>query len=278
MSDYYHSQPFTPIAGFPDGIEGPACDRHGNLYAVNFSRLGTIGKVTPEGESSLFVTLPTGSTGNGIRFTRLGQMLIADYTGHNILIVDMESREINVYAHNPGLYQPNDIAISANDIVFASDPSWENSCGRIFRIGSDGKFVLLEDGMGTTNGIEISPDERRLYVNESIQKRIWVYDLSQEGHISNKRLFYQFQDFGLDGMRCDVNGNLFVTRYGKGTVAMLNPSGQILREIQLHGKTCTNLTFGGPDGRTVYVTVADNGNIEKFQAEFAGRLTSFTSC
>ena len=273
MDEFYQSKPFTPLAGFPDGIEGPACDSFGNLYAVNYLRLGTIGKVSPEGETSLFIELPAGSTGNGIRFTKTGDMLIADYTGHNILRVDMQQKRINVYAQDPQLNQPNDIAIGATDLVFASDPDWKNSRGRIYRIGNDGKFVLLEDGMGTTNGIEISPDERRLYVNESIQRSIWVYDLSAQGEISNKRLFFQFQDFGLDGMRCDIQGNLFVTRYGKGVVAMLSSKGEIMREISLHGKTCTNLTFGGPDGKTVYVTVADNGNIEKFQAEYPGRLT-----
>ena len=57
--------------------------------------------------------------------------------------------------------------------------------------------------MGTTNGIEVSPDETKLYVNESVQKNIWVYDLDSDGNISNKKLFYSFEDYGLDGMRCD---------------------------------------------------------------------------
>ena len=52
--------------------------------------------------------------------------------------------------------------------------------------------------MGTTNGIEVSPDETKLYVNESVQKNIWVYDLDSDGNISNKILFYSFEDYGLD--------------------------------------------------------------------------------
>jgi gluconolactonase len=72
-------------------------------------------------------------------------------------------------------------------------------------------------------------------------------------------------------MRCDARGNLFVARHQKGTVAMLAPTGELLREVQLAGKRPTNLAFGGPDGRTVYVTVADRGAIEMFRAEFPGR-------
>ncbi len=72
-------------------------------------------------------------------------------------------------------------------------------------------------------------------------------------------------------MRCDVAGNLYVTRTGKGTIAKLSPSGEDLLEVSLHGKMCTNLAFGGPDGCTCYVTMADTGNIEVFRTEQPGR-------
>jgi sugar lactone lactonase YvrE len=75
----------------------------------------------------------------------------------------------------------------------------------------------------------------------------------------------------MDGMRCDVAGNLYITRYGKGTVAQVSPQGEVLCEIQLSGRNPTNLAFGGTDGRLVYVTVADRGNVELFQAELSGR-------
>lgn len=269
--DLYVATEFTPRGGFTDGIEGPACDREGNIYAVNYARQGTIGKVTPDGECSVFVELPNGSIGNGIRFTSQGDMLIADYTNHNILKVDMVTRAISVYAHEPSANQPNDICITDDDIVFASDPSWARGDGQIWRIGHDRRFVLLERNMGTTNGIEVSPDGRTLYVNETVQRNVWAYDLSPQGEISNKRLLIQFPDYAMDGMRCDVEGNLYITRWGKGTVAKVSPHGELLLEIQLHGAKCTNITFGGPDGRTAYITVADNGNIERFRVEARGR-------
>ncbi|MEX2566215.1 MAG: SMP-30/gluconolactonase/LRE family protein [Cyclobacteriaceae bacterium] len=268
---FYHSQPFTTNSEFTSGIEGPVVDSEGNLYVVNFERAGTIGKVTPQGEVSLFVDLPDGSTGNGIRFNRKGDMLIADYTGHNVLMVDMATREISVYAHDPKLNQPNDLAIMDNDILFASDPDWKNSKGQIWRIGPDRKFALLETGMGTTNGIEVSPDNQTLYVNETVQRNVWAYDLNDQGDISNKRLLHQFEDYGMDGMRADIEGNLYITRHGKGTVVKLSPKGELVEEIVVSGKKASNVAFGGKDGKTVYVMLQDNGNIDSFRVEKPGR-------
>jgi gluconolactonase len=281
-SDLYRNRDFTPINSFTAGAEGPGVDGAGNLYAVNYARQHTIGKVTPGGETSLFLELPNGSCGNGIRFTRTGDMVIADYTNHNILRVRMvevagaaslaeRNGAIQIFAHEPTMNQPNDIAITAEDILFASDPNWDGGWGQIWRITPTGQVTLLESGMGTTNGIEVSPDERTLYVNETVQRRVWAYDLTATGEISNKRLLYQFPDFGLDGMRCDIAGNLYITRWGKGVIAKLAASGDLLMEISLNGQQCTNIAFGGPDGCTAYVTVADRGNVETFRVEHPGR-------
>jgi sugar lactone lactonase YvrE len=72
-------------------------------------------------------------------------------------------------------------------------------------------------------------------------------------------------------MRCDVEGRLYVTRYGKGTVAVISPKGKVLREITLQGAKPSNLCFGGEDGCTVYVTLADQGNVESFKVDVPGR-------
>jgi len=267
------SRVFTAAGGFTSGIEGPACDAEGNVYAVNFDHRGTIGKVTPDGEAGIFVELPNDSTGNGIRFNSLGLMLIADYVNHNILQVDMESREVSVYAHNMSMSQPNDLAIGANDIVYASDPDWNNSTGRIWRIGADGSTELIASELGLTNGIEVSPDERTLYVNETKQSNVLAFDLSPDGQISNKRLLVNLEFPWLDGMRCDVEGNLYITRQGGGTVYKVSPEGDVLLEVELTGPGPSNLAFGGPDGRTVYVTMTGAGhrNIEAFRVEAPGR-------
>lgn len=270
--ELYRSQEFTTRHAFTAGIEGPACDRAGNVYAVNYARQGTIGIVAPDGSGSVFVELPGTSVGNGIRFSGDGStMYIADYVNHNILAVEMATRAISVYAHAPAFNQPNDLAIGDDGTLFASDPCWADDSGQIWRIGRDQQVILLEGAMGTTNGIEVAPDQHTLYVNETVQRRILAYDLAADGVVSNKRVFHQFADFLLDGMRCDRAGNLYVTRYGKGTVVVFSPAGLLLREIALHGRDCTNVAFGGSDGRTCFVTVADTGAIECFRTAIAGR-------
>ena len=236
ISELYLSKEFTKPSLFPSGIEGPAVGSNGVLYAVNFERTGTIGQVDSKGEASLFINLPEGSVGNGIRFNSKGEMFIADYTKHNILKVDMDTKEITVFAHNDTMNQPNDIALMDNNILFASDPDWKNSKGQIWRIDTDSTITKLEGDMGTTNGIEVSPDNKTLYVNESVQRNVWAYDLSPTGEISNKRLLIKFEDFGMDGMRADVKGNLYITRHGKGTVVKVSPVGKVLKEIELKGK------------------------------------------
>lgn len=269
--ELFKSSVFTPVKSFTSGAEGPAVDKDGILYAVNFSREGTIGRVTPAGDTSVFIELPKGSIGNGIRFSSKGDMFIADYTNHNVLRVDMSTKQLSVFVNEPLMNQPNDLAIDRMDRIYASDPNWKAGTGRIWRIDLDGKATILEDNMGTTNGIEVSPDDKILYVNESVQRKVWAYDLNPGGEIRNKRLLIDFPDFNMDGMRCDSEGNLYITRYGKGTVVKVSPSGKILQEITLTGKSPSNIAFGGKDGCTAYVTLQDQGNIEVFRVDKPGR-------
>lgn len=269
--DLFLSNSLTPLHSFTSGAEGPAVDKDGTLYAVNFHHEGTIGKVSPEGKAEIFIELPNGSIGNGIRFNSIGNMMIADYTNHNILKVDMKTKEISVYAHDSTMNQPNDLAIDSKDRLYASDPNWKSGTGNLWRINVDGTTTLLETNMGTTNGIEVSPDETRLYVNESVQRKVWVYDLDANGNISNKRVLIEFPDFGMDGMRCDEAGNLYITRHGKGTIVIVTPDGKIKKEINTIGKKPSNIAFGGQDGKQIYITLQDNGNIETFKGDIAGR-------
>ncbi len=269
--ELYQSVRHTRDHVFTEGIEGPVCDYSGYFYAVNWNHLGSIGVVTPQGDDYLFVDLPPGSTGNGLRLLGPHELRVADYTGHNILRVDMRSRKVSVWAHEPSMHQPNDICVTATGMMFASDPDWKNESGRIWRCPGEGKLELAWDGLGTTNGIEVSFDEKILYVNESVQRRIWAFDLDAQGGLRRQRLFAEFPDHGLDGMRCDVKGNLYVTRYGKGTVAMLAPSGELLREIAVGCARPSNLCFGGEDGRRVYVCLVDEGRVERFEVEHPGR-------
>ena len=258
---------------FTNNIEGPAFDKRGKLYVVNFNKDGTIGLVKPDGKVSTFVTLPEGSIANSIEFDSKGNMYLADFKGGNILKVNMKTKAVTRHVHDNRFNGPNDIVISRKDQIFVTDPDWKARSGQLWRIDAGGKLVLLASDLGTANGIALSPDEKILYVSETLQPRIWAFDLDEHGDISNKRLFAEFPDFWLDGMACDNQGNLYATRYNKGVVAMLSPEGALLREVALTGKKCSNLVFGGKKGRTVYVTLQDRKGMEKFTAENPGSTT-----
>ncbi len=272
---------------FTRNCEGPLVDGRGRLFVVNLEQDGTIGLVktenfTGKGKSAekavveRYATLPKGSIGNSLRMGKRGEIYIADFKGHNILVLDTCRKEIREYVRSERFNQPNDLCITSRGVLFASDPNWKDSTGKLWRIDPDslgisGRAVLLDSAMGTTNGITCSPDETTLYVNESIQRRVWAYSLDAKGNVGQKSLFASFADFGLDGMKCDNAGNLYITRYGKGVIAVFSPQGKLLREIPLKGKDCSNLTFGGKDGKTVYVTMQDRKCVEMFRVAIAGK-------
>lgn len=266
----YVATPLTDPKDFTGGIEGPQCDGDGNIYAVSYLKAENIGKVTPKGKAELFVTLPGKSTGNGIVFDLKGRMYIADYAEHNVLRVDMKTKKAEVFAHEDKMSQPNDLAIAPNDTIYASDPNWGASTGQVWMVSTDGKIKNVAHDMGTTNGIEVSPDGKWLYVNESVQRNVWKFPIKADGTLGEKQLIKKFPDHGFDGMRCDIEGNLYITRYGKGTVVIMTPDGKDLKEIDVLGKQPSNLCFGGPDGKTVYVTEVEHTRLVQFRVEKPG--------
>ncbi|MBS1487239.1 MAG: SMP-30/gluconolactonase/LRE family protein [Bacteroidetes bacterium] len=269
--DFYNVKDLTSENLFTTNCEGPAVDKKGNLFAVNYQADGTIGQISADGKVTRFATLPEGSIGNAIQFDREGNMLVADFAGHNILKVDTKTKKVSVFVHSDAFNQPNDICINKKGQLFASDPNWKTNTGKIWRIDADGTPHLLQDNMGTTNGIELSPDEKTLYVNESEQRTLWAYDVDDKGNISNKRKLYDFPDFGMDGMKCDKEGNLLIARWGKGVIAIVSPQGKLIREVEMKGKKTSNICFGGKDGKTCFVTLQDRKCIESFRHEVAGR-------
>lgn len=268
-ADFWKATALTS-GGFTGGIEGPACGKNGTLYCVSYQDARNLAEVTPDGRASVFVSLPVGSAGNGIRFNPAGTMFVADYTGHNVLRINPATRTVSVLVHEARMNQPNDLAIAEDGTLYASDPDWKRGTGQVWRITKEGEAVLEEGGLGTTNGIEVSPDGKSVYVNESIQRNLWVYDRAADGSLSHRRLLRKFEDHGFDGMRCDIDGNLFITRPGKGTVVKVSPNGEILRELGVLGDHPTNLCFGGNDGCTVYVTEASEKRVVQFRVDRPG--------
>jgi len=141
-----------------------------------------------------------------------------------------------------------------------------------------------ERTMGATNGIDLSPDGATLYVSEADTREVWAYRLDG-AKLAAPRLVKKFDAFELDGLRTDLDGNIFVARPLNGTIAILapdkTPDKALVREVSLRGKVPTNLTFGGPDGRSVFVTQKDGKFIETFRVDRPGRepcLQASTAC
>jgi sugar lactone lactonase YvrE len=268
----------TPPGEYTPGIEGPAVDASGDLYVVNFQQRGTIGKLAAgASQSQLFTQLPAGSIGNGIRFDRQGRMYVADYKQHTIWVIEPGETTPKIHFHSDRFNQPNDLAIAADGTLYASDPRFASPAGgQIWRISRDadgkgrGEVMSSTRRLGVTNGLDLSPDGATLYVSESNSRQVWAYRLDGS-KLLDPRLVKGFPDFEVDGLRTDVDGRIYLARLSAGKIAVINPDGSLQREVPLNGKQPTNLTFGGPDGRTVFVTQKDGGFIEVFRVDRPGR-------
>ncbi|SHG07340.1 gluconolactonase [Bradyrhizobium erythrophlei] len=280
----FQSRQVTPAGEYTHGIEGPAVDQQGNLYVVNFGKPGTIGKLAAgASQSELFAVLPEGSVGNAIRFDREGRMFVADYKKHTIFVVGRDGKDVETYFHSDDFNQPNDMTVATDGTIYASDPNWKRHDGQIWRVqrSADGNVIgekmTADRRMSTTNGIDLSPDGKTLYVGESDTREIWSYRIDGTRLVAPK-LVKRFDDFDIDGLRTDTAGNLFAARILKGTIAVLTPGGKLIREIPLNGKEPTNLAFGGNDGKTVFVTQRQGGFVESFRTDRPGREYCFWAC
>ena len=288
--ELYTAKPFTgPIGTIK--TEGPVCDAQGNLYFCNMQQegltftwkaadQGNIAKVSPDGTAEIFTTLPQGMRGNGMRFAPNGNLLVADQLGGHVLEIDMESRTASIYFTFPeGAGSPNDLAIRKDGTLYVSmyrDGLW------IIRTDKTGEKVA--DGF--YNGIDLSPDETKLY---SVNK---TYDVAADGALANPRKLLELPPKGEgfnwdDGIRTDAAGNIYMARFGgtltgedkkapkqNGAIHMFAPDGKLIRTISMPATDVTNLAFGGPDGRTVFVTLpGTKGFIASFRAEQPGRAT-----
>lgn len=244
---------------------------------MNIGKPGTIGRLAPGGSASeKFAELPEGSVGNAIRFDSKGTMFVADYKKHNIFVIEKGSAEPKMFFSSDRFNQPNDITIARDGTIYASDPNWKGRSGQIWRIAKAadgsvaGDIMTAPRAMGTTNGIDLSPDGRTLYVGESGTGQVWSYAINGT-QLTSARLLKTFEADTIDGLRTDVDGRLLIARILRGSIAVVSPDGKVEREIALQGKEPTNLAFGGADGKTVFVTQRRGGYVESFRTDREGR-------
>jgi gluconolactonase len=157
---------------------------------------------------------------------------------------------------------PNDVVVKSDSSIFFTDPDFnipngekaELSFKGIYRISPSGGLTLLDSTLDKPNGICFSLDESKLYVNESAQAKIYVWDVVGDS-ISNKRLFFQIPASGyVDGMKIDPKGNIYCS--GPNGVWIISPSGVNLDRIAM--ETPSNCNWGDADRKTLYITAGNS--------------------
>ena len=122
----------------------------------------------------------------------------------------------------------------------------------LYRLDVERKVTSLCDGLVFTNGLSPNADGSRLYHNESFVGT-FAYDVLRDGSLANRIKLLKKPD--CDGLALDIDGNIWVTGFASAELLRLHPDGAIAQRIPVPGDAATNVRFGGPDGRDVYVTV-----------------------
>ncbi|MEX2185165.1 MAG: SMP-30/gluconolactonase/LRE family protein [Pirellulales bacterium] len=271
--------------------EGPAVDADGSVYFSDILN-NRILRRGADGELSVFRT-PSHRT-NGQTFDRQGRLLHCEGAefgpggGRRIARTDLRTGKYEVLTDRIELADgravrynsPNDICVDGRDRVYFTDPCYgdrsqmEMDIEGVYRIDPDGRVtrILEQPAIERPNGLAVTQDCRTLYVVDSCptpggNRKIWAFDLDDAGNPSGQRLIYDFAPGrGGDGMRLDADGRLYVaagifvprgpheTADVRPGVYVLTPAGELLGRIDVYEDLITNCAFGGPDGRTLYIT------------------------
>ena len=277
-------------------IEGAAVGKGGQLFAVNWGakeQRNTVGLVNEDCALTATVDDMPGSQLNGLRVLPSGAMLATDIGNHRVVLI--EGQESSTFC-NGTMNQPNDLAVSRKGDVYLSGQLWTDNTtlgdGDIWLCRKGAPAKKLAGNLGRTNGIELSLDEKYLFVSEAfnlkgrpVSNKIWKYALRTDGTLGAQTLFYDFAMDGkgsvdIDGMRMDILGNLYVARNEGQAVVVIAPSGIIIKTYPLPFWAPTNIELGGPNGKTLVVvgrcgvgTVFGEGMgcVTTFQVDAPGR-------
>ena len=252
--------------GVDSFLEGPVCDAKGNLYVTDIP-YGRVFRIDPAGGNWDLVAEYDGEA-NGMKFLSDGALLITDYK-NGLMVLELASGRVH-----PFLERRNSERFKGvNDLVFYSrgnlyftdqgQTGMHDPTGRIYRLAPDGKLDALITNAPSPNGVVLSPDEKILYVGMTRGNSVWRIPLLPDGSVSKVGQFFtSYGPSGPDGLAMDVTGRLFVANPGLGWVWVLDAHGrpvEILRGPA--GSSITNVAFGGPGRRTLYMTDSSSGTV-----------------
>jgi gluconolactonase len=270
--------------------EGPAVDAEGNVYfsdIVGNRILKLAADAATGGECSVF-RHPSHRT-NGQTFDAEGRLYHCEGAefgpggGRRVTRTDLRTGKYEVLTERyegKRYNSPNDICVDGRGRVYFTDPRYgdrsdmEMTIEGVYRIDADGSVtrIIAQPDVERPNGVAVTQDSRTLYVVDSCpikggNRKIWAFDLDETGRPGEHRLVFDFAPGrGGDGMRLDMEGNLYVaagimTPRGPHETAdvppgvyVISPKGDLKGRIPIGEDVITNLAFGGRDGRTLYVT------------------------
>jgi gluconolactonase len=271
-------QPVETVTGpDPDVVaviaftEGPTVDADGNVYFTE-TRGERILKFTPGKGVTTF--RENSNAANGLIFDGQWRLIACEGGAKpRVTRTDLSTGKIEVLAESyegQPLGSPNDVTLDSKGRIYFTDYRGKS----IYRIDPDGKLarILTAPQIEVPNGIVISPDDKTLYHVESNSaeggaRMIRAWDLSEDGTVSNMRVFYNFYPGrSADGISIDVEGNVYAaaglnrprgtseTLDTKPGIHVISPQGKLLKYYPIWEDTITNCAFGGPDMKTLYVT------------------------
>lgn len=267
-------------------LEGPAWHASGDLYFSDIAG-NRILKLAPDGHVSVF-RADSGRT-NGNTFDAQGRLISCEGAEfgpggrRRVVRTDVATGRMEVLTERfegQRYNAPNDACVDTRGRIWFTDPyywidrgSLEMDCEAVYCIeGTEVRRALKQPAIGRPNGLAITPDDKTLYVIDSHpvaggNRKIWAFDVSSDGNLSGQRLVFDFAPGrGGDGMRLDCQGNLWVaagvlksrnpheTEDVQTGVHVISPAGKLLGRIPIPEDVITNLTFAGPDMKTLYVT------------------------
>lgn len=242
--------------------EGPVWSAEG-FWLFSDIPASIIYRCTPGAEVTIF-RAPSGQA-NGNAFDQEGRLVTCEHAARRVSRTERDGRVTALAERFEGrrFNSPNDLAIRSDGSIYFTDPDFGTPPGEpheigfngVFRIAPNGAVTLLVRDFPKPNGIAFSPDEKRLYINDSVQRTIRVFDVQADGSLENGRQFAELREPGKegvpDGMKVDAAGNVWCT--GPGGLWVFAPDGALLGKIAVP-EVPANFCFGGPDGRTLFIT------------------------
>ena len=255
-------------------LEGPSIDPDGNLYVTDIP-FGRVFRISPAGGWTLVAEYD--GWPNGLKIHRDGRIFITDYK-RGVMLLDAASGAVTPLIET----RRSESFKGVNDLVFGRDgdlyftdqgqTGWHDPSGRVYRLGTDGRLDLLIGNVPSPNGLVLNLDETQLWVAVTRANAIWRLPLMHDGGVSKVGTFIQLSggSGGPDGLALDAEGGLVVAHLGLG-VWRFDRLGRPTHHVGPDDAFCTNVAFGGPENRTLYMTESNRGEILAAEMPVAGK-------